>query len=184
MRGYFGIGVEGINKPANLGNLVRSAHAFGASFFFAINPDLDVEKMRVSDTADSFDHVPFHEYDSLDEFSLPSKCQLVAIELVDDSVNLPSFRHPTRAAYVLGPEMGNVSPEMMERCAHVVKIPTKFCINVGVAGALVMYDRALSMGHFSEGRFAPRPVMPGGPDFEFEEVDFNNRRKVRTDILR
>src|SRR3546814_2552323 len=28
MRGYFGIGVEGISKPMNVGNLFRSAHAF------------------------------------------------------------------------------------------------------------------------------------------------------------
>ena len=99
---------------------------------------------------------------------------------MEKSINLPSYLHPTRAAYVLGPEMGNVSPDLMARCDHVVKIPTKFCINVGVAGALVMYDRALSMGHFSEGKFAPRPVMPGGPEYEFEERDFANRRKVRT----
>ena len=69
---------------------------------------------------------------------------------------LPSFRHPTRAAYVLGPEMGDLSPEMLGQCQHVIKIPMKFCINVGVAGALVMYDRAISMG-----RFADRPVAPG-----------------------
>ena len=31
MRGYFGIGVEGISKPMNLGSLFRTAHAFGAS---------------------------------------------------------------------------------------------------------------------------------------------------------
>ena len=36
MRGYFGIGAEGISKPMNLGNLIRSAHAFGASFVFLI----------------------------------------------------------------------------------------------------------------------------------------------------
>ena len=36
MRGYFGIGVEGINKPFNVGNLFRSAHAFGASFVFTL----------------------------------------------------------------------------------------------------------------------------------------------------
>ena len=180
MRGYFGIGVEGINKPANLGNLVRSAHAFGASFFFTIAPDLDVDEMRVSDTADSFDHMPFHEYVDLNDFALPSKCQLVAVELVEESINLPSFRHPLRAAYVLGPEMGHVSPALMECCDHVIKIPTKFCINVGVAGALVMYDRALSMGHFSGGKFTPRPVKPGGPDREFEDKEFGNRRKIRS----
>ena len=34
MRGYFGFGAEGISKPMNMGNLVRSAHAFGAKFIF------------------------------------------------------------------------------------------------------------------------------------------------------
>ena len=33
LRGYFGVGVDGISKPMNLGNLVRIAHAFDASFF-------------------------------------------------------------------------------------------------------------------------------------------------------
>ena len=37
MRGYFGIGAEGISKPMNLGNLIRSAHAFGASFVFLVD---------------------------------------------------------------------------------------------------------------------------------------------------
>ena len=36
MRGYFGIGIEGVSKPMNLGSLMRTAHAFGASFCFAI----------------------------------------------------------------------------------------------------------------------------------------------------
>ena len=37
MRGYFGIGVERVSKPMNVGNLFRSAHAFGASFIFTID---------------------------------------------------------------------------------------------------------------------------------------------------
>ena len=36
MKGYFGIGVEGISKAMNLGSLLRTAHAFGASFAFAV----------------------------------------------------------------------------------------------------------------------------------------------------
>lgn len=159
MRGFFGIGVEGISKEANVGNLVRSTHAFGGSFFFTIAPAVDVEAMRVSDTADSFDHLPYYQYNALEALDLPERCSLVGIEFVDESIDLPSFRHPTRAAYVLGPERGSLSPELVERCDHIVKIPMKFCINVGVAGALVMYDRLLSMG-----RFADRPVRPGGPE--------------------
>ena len=58
---------------------------------------------------------------------------------------------------ILGPERGSLSPEMIDKCEFVVKIPTRFCINVGIAGALVMYDRTISLG-----RFAGRPVVPGG----------------------
>jgi hypothetical protein len=91
---------------------------------------------------------------------LPKNTALVAVELIEESIDLPSFRHPLRAAYVLGPEKNNVSPEMLKRCDFVVKIPMKFCVNVGVAGAIVMYDRLISMG-----KFAPRPVKAGGPEF-------------------
>ncbi len=176
MRGYFGIGVEEISKEYNAGNLVRSAHSFGASFFFTINSEIDLYKVRGSDTADSFDHMPLYQYKNVSEFELPEGCALVGVEFVDESIELPSFRHPLRAAYVLGPEMGNLSPALLERCDHVVKIPMKFCVNVGVAGALVMYDRLLSMGKFAE-----RPVRAGGPLPELETTHtFGPRRRVRT----
>ena len=173
-RGYFGIGVEGISKPGNLGNLVRSAHSFGASFFFTINPSLNVKDVKESDTSKAWNNLPFYEYDSIDEFALPKKCALVAVEFCDKSVELPSFRHPQSAAYVLGPEMGNVSDKMMDMADHVIKIPMQFCVNVGVAGAIVMYDRLISTG-----RFAPRPVMAGGPDNPHVPEPQVLRRRVR-----
>ena len=173
-RGYFGIGVEDISKGMNAGNLARSAHAFGASFFFAIAPVVDIRAMRASDTSGAFDHMPYHQYASAAELELPKGCALVGVELVEDSVELPSFRHPLRAAYVLGPEMGSLSPALQERCDFMVKIPMKFCVNVGVAGALVMYDRLLSTG-----RFAARPISPGGPLEELAETVRGHRRFSR-----
>ena len=158
MRGYFGIGVEGISKEQNVGTIARSAHAFGAHFFFTIAPDVDVELMRVSDPSDALAHMPYYQYADAAALALPGNCALVGVELMAGAVDLPGFRHPQRAAYVLGPEMGSLSPALVERCDHIIKIPMKFCVNVGVAGALVMYDRLLSMG-----RFRPRPVRPGGP---------------------
>ncbi len=171
MRGFFGIGVEGISKQANAGSLLRSAHAFGASFFFTINPSIDLHGLRSVDTSAAYDHLPVYNFDSPADLLLPKAAALVAVELTDDAVDLPSFRHPTRAVYVLGPEKANVSPAMLARCDHVIKIPLKFCVNVGVAGALVMYDRLLSMG-----RFAERPVKAGGPpDFAPLELQDTNR---------
>ncbi len=174
MRGYFGIGVESISKEQNVGTLARSAHTFGASFFFTIHPDVDINAMRLTDTSDAFDHVPYYEYDSAKKLTLPMECTLVGVELVDESIELPSFRHPTRAAYVLGPEMGSLSETLMDQCHHIVKIPMKFCVNVGVAGAIVMYDRMICMG-----RFAERPVRPGAPLPEEVRLQTSVRRKIR-----
>ena len=172
MRGYFGIGVENISKQANAGSLLRSAHAFGASFFFTINPTVDLHELRAADTSAAYDHLPVYNFEKPQDLLLPKGASLVAVELTPDAVDLPSFRHPQNAVYVLGPERANVSDAMLSRCDHVIKIPLKFCINVGVAGALVMYDRMISMG-----RFADRPVKAGGPD-EFAPLALREMNKI------
>jgi tRNA G18 (ribose-2'-O)-methylase SpoU len=155
-RGYFAIGAERMSKSLNLGNLMRSAHAFGASFTFTIGASYQALEAR-ADTSKGQWHLPHYNWTTLDEVALPKGCKLVGIELVDDAVPLPSFCHPLRAAYVLGPERGSLSPELLERCDFTVKIPTIFCINVAMAGAIVMYDRVKSMA-----RFADRPLTEGG----------------------
>jgi tRNA G18 (ribose-2'-O)-methylase SpoU len=167
MRGYFAIGVEGVTKPMNVGALMRTAHAFGASFVFTLAANYARDEGNLADTSDAAGSVPFFEFASIADFALPRDCVLVGVELMDDAVELPSFRHPRAAAYILGPERASLSPEVVARCAHVVKIPTRFSINLSLAGALVMYDRMLSLG-----RFPGRPVVPGGPIVPLERHSF------------
>jgi len=157
-RGYFAIGAERMSKSLNLGNLMRSAHGFGASFTFTIGATYQALEAR-ADTSKGRDHVPHFDWRTLADMQLPNGCKLVGIELIEDAIDLPSFRHPKRAAYILGPERGSLSQELLGRCDYTVKIPTKFCVNVAMAGAVVMYDRTRSMA-----RFADRPVAEGGPD--------------------
>ncbi|MCB1548142.1 MAG: RNA methyltransferase [Hyphomicrobiaceae bacterium] len=156
-RGYFAIGVERISKQLNLGNLVRSAHGFGASFVFTIGAHYKAVEAR-ADTSKATSHVPLYHWQSVSELALPVGCRLVGVELLDEAIDLPSFRHPLKAAYVLGPERGSLSPELVARCDYVVKIPTAFCVNVAMAGAIVMYDRVRCLGRYPE-----RPVGEGGP---------------------
>lgn len=151
-RGYFAIGAERMSKALNLGNLMRSAHAFGASFTFTIGATYQALEAR-ADTSKGQWHLPHYNWASLEDMCLPQGCKLVGIELTDDAIDLPSFCHPLRAAYVLGPERGSISEPLLARCDHVVRIPTSFCINVAMAGAIVMYDRVKSLAHFPE-----RPV--------------------------
>ena len=158
MRGYFAIGVEGVSKAMNVGGLFRSAHAFGASFVFTVAANYPRAEGGRSDTSDTPGHVPFYSFPDLGSLVLPKDCTLVGVELSDDAIELPSFRHPARAAYVMGPERGGLSPEMTGRCGFVVRIPTRFSLNIGIAGAIVMYDRVTSLG-----KFRRRPARPGGP---------------------
>ena len=141
----------------NLGNLVRSAHAFGASFVFLVRAEYslrEVDLRHVEGRAAAAGlRLPGRGRDAAAAW-LPAG----GVELVEDAVQLPSFRHPQNAAYVFGPERGSLSPAMQARCDHLVRIPTRFCINLAVAGAVVMYDRMLC-----HGRFAERPVRAGGP---------------------
>lgn len=142
----------------NLGAVLRTAHAFGASFAFTVGAHHRAREVNLSDTAKSADHVPLYEWETLDEMRLPKGCVLVGIELDERAVDLPSFRHPINAAYILGPEKGDLSEQAKAHCVHIVKIPTKFCVNLSVAAALIMYDRMICLGGY-----APRPVSPGGP---------------------
>jgi tRNA G18 (ribose-2'-O)-methylase SpoU len=140
----------------NLGNLVRIAHAFDASFFFSIAPRLKLSDAQ-SDTSRAQGVLPFYSFERAQDFRLPMGCRLVGVEITDDAVELPRFRHPSRAAYVFGAERFSLSPEVLAACEFVVKIPTRFSINVGMAGAIVLYDRLLTMGGFGD-----RPVKAGG----------------------
>ena len=156
MRGYFGIGVERLSKPTNAGNLFRTAHAFGGSFVFTVNT-LPSKQKLYSDTSNSFENMPYYAWETLEDMQLPQGCSLVGIELLEDAVDLPEFRHPRACAYIVGPERGSLSDGVLAKCQHTIKIPAKFCVNVAIAGAIVMYDRMRSLGGYAE-----RPLMEGG----------------------
>ena len=84
-----------------------------------------------------------------------SGCVLVGVEMLEDAAELPSFRHPLSAAYVLGPERHGLSPAMLARCRYVVRIPTRFAPQPGGrrrAGAV--------RPPAQHARFAERPVTP------------------------
>jgi tRNA G18 (ribose-2'-O)-methylase SpoU len=170
-RGYFAVGAERSSKALNLGNLMRSAHAFGASFTFTIGATYQALEAR-ADTSKGQWHIPHYNWDRPADLILPKGCKLVGVELLDEAIALPSFRHPLQAAYVLGPERGSLSPELLERCDFTVKIPTSFCINVAMAGAIVMYDRTRSLAPFAE-----RPISEGGPDQQGGRVRADQHRR-------
>ena len=100
-RGYFAIGVEGVSKSVNLGNLLRSAHAFGASFVFTIGADPRAMETR-ADTSKAASHIPVYHWRSVAEMNLPKSCRLVGLEFMDEASELPSFRPPRASRLCAG----------------------------------------------------------------------------------
>src|SRR5690348_17720854 len=92
-KGYFAIGAERMSKSLNLGNLMRSAHGFGASFTFTVGATYRALE-AFADTSKSQLHVPHYNWAGIDDIELPQGCKLVGIELLDSAIDLPSFHHP------------------------------------------------------------------------------------------
>jgi tRNA (guanosine-2'-O-)-methyltransferase len=141
MRGYFAIGVYNIKNEINVGTLWRSAFALGALYFFTIGRRYTPQ---CSDTTQSHRHIPYHRFSNESDFlsHIPYDCQLVGVEITPEARPLESFIHPRSSIYLLGPEDGSLSEQLIMKCQHIVKFNSKFCLNVSTAGSIVMYDRA------------------------------------------
>ena len=82
MRGYFGVGVEGISKAYNLGAVLRTSHAFGASFAFTMNAHHKAMDIASTDTTRSDQRHPHGGWFLVHELFLPRWCVLVGVELI------------------------------------------------------------------------------------------------------
>ena len=159
----------------NLGAVLRTGHAFGASFVFTIDAHHRALEVERADTSATARHVPLYKWASIEEMRLPAGCALIGVELADDAIEMPAFRHPSAAAYLLGPEMGSLSPAAAERCDYIVKIPTRFCVNLSVAAAIVMYDRTLALGGYPVRGLTPVEKPP--PQDTWRMLSRNRKRQ-------
>jgi tRNA G18 (ribose-2'-O)-methylase SpoU len=139
-RGYYAVGVERSKTSANIGTLWRTAHIFGAAFVFTLGRRYT---RQASDVLSTPAHVPLIHYRDVDDLvdHLPYGCPLIGVELDARAVELGGFSHPERACYLLGAEDHGLKAQTRERCHRLVQLPGETCLNVAVAGSIVLYDR-------------------------------------------
>jgi len=139
-RGYCAIGIDHVKTPVNVGTLWRSAYNLGASAIFTIGRRYP---QQGADTVKAWRHIPLFEFRDAEDLieHLPYGCPLVGVEIDERSKPLQRFHHPERACYVLGAEDHGLTKEVADACHFLVEIPSNRCLNVAVAGSIVLYDR-------------------------------------------
>jgi len=141
MMGFCAIGIVHTKTPTNLGTLLRSAHAFGAGLVFTVGKRYE---RQASDTTNATLHVPTIHCATIHDLveHLPFGCKLVGVEITQGATDLRMFKHPERACYLLGAEDRGLSREEMAVCHEILAIRgASACLNVSVAGSIVLYDR-------------------------------------------
>jgi tRNA G18 (ribose-2'-O)-methylase SpoU len=115
---------------------------YGAAFIFIIGKRY---KKQCSDTQHTYRHIPLWQFETYDEFTKSPiyDCQMVAVELHEQSTSLQGFDHPRRAVYLLGAEDNGLPLSVINKAVHIVQIPSAKpqSMNVATAGTLIMYDR-------------------------------------------
>ena len=136
----FAIGIVHTKTEHNVGTLMRSAHNFGAAMVFTIGRRYTKQS---SDTENAAGKIPILHFPSWEEYrdAAPFDWTPIAVELSPGAKPLVNFAHPKRAVYLLGPEDGSLGRDIRERCKDTIVIPSSSCLNVAVAGSIVMYDR-------------------------------------------
>ena len=138
-RGYCGIGIYHPKTELNIGTLWRSAQNFGVDFIFTIGKRYIKDR---TDTTKASRHLPLYHYEDWNDFlkHLPTDSEVVCVEQVKSAKNLKIFSHPERAIYLLGAEDKGIPLKLM-RGHQKVFIDTPLCLNVAVAGSIVLFDR-------------------------------------------
>jgi tRNA(Leu) C34 or U34 (ribose-2'-O)-methylase TrmL len=136
-RGYYGIAVFQPKTEENFGGILRSAHAFGASFIALIGARY---RKQATDTSHAARHLPIFHYPDMETFiaNRPHDCEIVRCE-VDGRTPLPEFTHKPRSIYLFGGEDRTIPQDVGERGVH---IDTAYCLNLASTASIVMYDRA------------------------------------------
>ena len=138
VRGFACVGLVQPKTAANIGAVLRAAHAFGAA---SVMVEGARYKRHPTDTSAAYGVLPLLHCADLHDV-IPYDCVPVAVELVEGAVSLVEYVHPQRALYVFGAEDHTLGRRTLSWCRDVVQIPTAICLNLAMAVNVVLYDRA------------------------------------------
>lgn len=138
----FHVAIENLQHDFNIGSIVRSANAFNAGGVHIIGRRH--WNKRGAMATDKY--LSLHNHASVDEFVEWCKLNalsIIGIDNVEESVELSQAELPKNVVLVFGQEGPGLSPELAGACEYLVAIEqfgSTRSVNVGAAGAIVMYE--------------------------------------------
>jgi tRNA(Leu) C34 or U34 (ribose-2'-O)-methylase TrmL len=141
-RGYAAVGLVGPKNVINVGGVLRACACYGAACVMVENGRY---KQSADDTTKAWRHIPLLSVPSLLD-AVPFGCIPIVVEITDGAESLVKFQHPERAFYLFGPEDNSVPERIMSRVKRVVKVPTRYCMNLAATVNVVLYDRLAKGG--------------------------------------
>ncbi|HJQ09742.1 MAG TPA: RNA methyltransferase [Gemmatimonadaceae bacterium] len=143
--------LDGVQDPGNVGTILRTAAALGATATVALPGTVDLWNSKVirSSMGAQFHHPVLHAGvgDALDFLSRKS------LELwATDSAGTPFERDtaPARLAIALGNEGAGISSSVREKAGRIVSLPVSGSVeslNVAVAAGILLYELRQSNGN-------------------------------------
>lgn len=134
--------LDRLQDAGNVGNLLRSASAFGFSQVVALKGTVALWSPRVL-RAGMGAHFGLHLVESCSEASLDT----LSLPMLAGSSHASAVIHdvalPWPCAWVMGHEGQGVSADLQSRCTHVLRIPQpggEESLNVAAAGAVCLYE--------------------------------------------
>lgn len=135
------IAIENLGHDFNIGSIVRTANALGASSVHIVGRRRwNRRGAMVTDRYLPVDH--FSEVDSFVTDARRRGRTLVGIDILDESTPLETAQLPPNAVLVFGEEGAGLSPAMRAQCDaihHITQYGSTRSMNVGHAAAIAMW---------------------------------------------
>jgi TrmH family RNA methyltransferase len=136
--------LDAVQDPGNVGTILRTAAALGATATFSLPGTVDLWNAKVvrSGMGAHFHHPCLTgTWDELDTFRRDRAMDLWAADAAGRSIE--DVEPPKRLALVVGNEGGGLSPDIRTRADQLVALPiasTVESLNVAVAAGILLYE--------------------------------------------
>jgi len=136
--------LDAVQDPGNVGTIVRTAAALGATATIALPGTVDLWNPKVirSSMGAQFHHHAFHaEWEALERFIDREGIEVWGADA--QGAPLDSKRAVRRLAIVVGNEGSGLSPEIRRKAHRTVSLPiasTVESLNVAVAAGIILYE--------------------------------------------